>query len=126
MTEPYLITVEDFKAIIKKQGQPIELVKFECPMCGKHQCAQDFIDVGVGKNIDEVEKYLAFSCIGRFTGQDSPPSREMKRPDHDGCNWTLGGLFSFHELGVETPDGKIHPRFKPINLQSFINEKTAQ
>jgi hypothetical protein len=96
------MTLEEFHAAIKEQGRDrIEDVTFKCPRCGTLQSAQDLIDAGVGKTIDDVEKYLAFSCIGRFT--------EMK-----GCNWTLGGLFKLHELEVVTPDGERHPRFEPV------------
>lgn len=94
------ITLEQFKKELKDQGkQKIEDVLFVCPRCKTPQCGQDFIDAGVGDNIDQVERYLAFSCIGRFS-------------DKKGCDWTLGGLFQIHELEVETPDGKKHPRFE--------------
>lgn len=94
------MTLEEFQKEIKAQGtKRIEDVKFRCPSCGTDQCAQDLIDAGAGSDIDEVEPYLAFSCVGRW-------SSEM------GCNWTLGGLFQIHSLEVITPDGKHHPRFE--------------
>lgn len=125
MSHPYLITLEQFKTLLKGQNCSIEHVKFECPMCGTHQCAQDFIDAGAGKNLDDVERFLAFSCIGRWTGQDGPPPFEQKAADNKGCNWTLGGFLNFHELGVSTPDGKIHPRFKPINFEPEMFRDSA-
>lgn len=96
------MTLEEFHAALKDQGTDrIEDVTFRCPKCQTLQSAQDLIDSGAGKNIDEVEKYLAFSCVGRWS---------IKK----GCDWTLGGLFKIHELEVVTPDGKRHPRFEPV------------
>ena len=95
------MTLEEFKTAIKSQGKKrIEDVTFRCPSCKTLQSAQDLIDAGAGKTMDDVEKYLAFSCVGRWD-------------KNKGCDWTLGGLFQIHELEVVTPDGKHHPRFKP-------------
>jgi len=90
----------EFRNEIKAQGVQIGDVTFECPNCRTLQSANDLILAGAGKTIEEVEKYVAFSCIGRF---DSGK----------GCDWTLGGLLQIHELEVETEDGKRHPRFLP-------------
>lgn len=96
-----IMTLEEFQAAIKNQGKDrVEDVTFKCPRCGTLQSAQDLIDAGVGSNLDEVEKYLAFSCVGRWSKDK-------------GCDWTLGGLFKLHELEVITPDGERHPRFIP-------------
>ena len=96
------MTVDEFHAAIKAQGmERIEDVTFQCPRCKTIQSAQDLIDAGAGASMNEVEKYVAFSCVGRFTKDK-------------GCDWTLGGLFKIHELEVITPDGTHHPRFKPV------------
>lgn len=95
------MTLDEFHAALKAQGtERIEDVTFKCPMCGTLQSAQDLIDAGAGTDLDDVERYLAFSCVGRW-------------PSDKGCDWTLGGLFKLHELEVVTPDGKHHPRFEP-------------
>ena len=95
------LTLEEFKTAIKSQGKDrIEDVTFRCPSCKTLQSAQDLIDAGAGKSMDDVEKYLAFSCVGRWN-------------ESKGCDWTLGGLFPIHKLEVVTPDGKHHPRFEP-------------
>ena len=93
------ITLEEYKKQMKAQNCELEDVKFICPRCKTHQSARDLINAGAGKDIDEVEKYLAFSCVGRFDKTK-------------GCDWTLGGLFQIHTLEVVTPDGKRHPRFE--------------
>lgn len=95
-------TLEEFHAALKAQGKDrIEDVTFKCPKCGTLQSAQDLIDAGAGADMEAVEKYLAFSCVGRWS-------------EDKGCNWTLGGLFKIHQYEVVTPDGETHPRFEPV------------
>lgn len=103
------MTIEGYHAALKAQGTKdrAELVMI-CPMCGTPQTGNDLIRAGAGKTFDDVEKYLGFSCVGRWTGAGSP----RKVPDGKPCNWTLGGLFSTHKLEVITPDGEKHPRFE--------------
>lgn len=94
------VSLEEYQAEIKAQGKDrIEDVEFICPRCETKQCAQDLINAGAGTSFDDVEKYLGFSCVGRFTKDK-------------GCDWTLGGLFRIHKLEVITPDGEAHPRFE--------------
>ena len=96
------MTKKEFRRALEAQGVPLEDVTFRCPKCGTLQSANDLINAGAGKNINEVEKFLAFSCGGRWD-------------DSKGCDWTLGGLLPIHELEVVTPDGKHHPRFMPVD-----------
>lgn len=104
------MTLEDFRAALKAQGMPDRThYAFKCPACGTVQSAEDLIGAGAGSSFDEVEQYLGFSCVGRFTGAVSP----RKEADGNPCNWTLGGLFKLHSLEVVTPDGKHHPHFAP-------------
>lgn len=108
MTGPRQITIEQFHAEIKAQNAPSrEDITFVCPMCGTHQSARDLIEAGAGATFDEVEKYLGFSCVGRFTEAGSP----RKEPDGKPCNWTLGGFFRLHKLEV-LHEGEAHPRFE--------------
>lgn len=102
------MTLDEFKAAVLAQGVPHEHIAVVCPMCGTIQSGADLIAAGAGADFDAVEKYLGFSCVGRFTGAESP----RKKPDGKSCNWTLGGLFSLHRLEVVTPDGNRHPRFE--------------
>lgn len=103
------VTLEEFHAALMAQGAPdSSKLVFICPMCGTLQCGDDLIRAGAGKTLDEVEKYLGFSCVGRFLEAGPPRSQ----PDGKPCNWTLGGLFQLHKLEVVTPDGEKHPRFE--------------
>jgi len=104
-----VMTINEFHAAIKAQGASCrEKITLVCPMCRTPQCAADFIKAGAGEDFEAVEKYLGFSCIGRFTGGKSPRAE----PDGEPCDWSLGGLFKTHELEVLTPDGERHPRFE--------------
>ena len=102
------MTLEAFHAALKAQGVQREHLALVCPMCRTVQSASDFITAGAGADFDAVEKYLGFSCIGRFTGGASP----RRKPDGQACDWTLGGFFRLHRLEVITPDGQRHPRFE--------------
>jgi len=107
------ITVEEFQVELRAQGvRSHEHFAFKCVMCGTVQSAQDLIKAGVGKSFDEVEKYLGFSCAGRWT--NAGPHKKGAKPGAF-CNWTLGGLFTIHRLEVVTPDGDKHPRFEPAS-----------
>lgn len=101
------MSLDEFKAACLAQAPTNEQLVFRCPMCGTLQSGQDLINAGAGKTFEEVERYLGFSCIGRFTGAASPRAQQDGQP----CNWTLGGLFKMHTLEVVTGDGKHHPHF---------------
>jgi hypothetical protein len=121
------ITVDQFQLELKAQGvKSHHDFAFRCPVCKTVQSARDLIKAGAGQNFAQVEKYLAFSCVGRFTGagawkKDEAPGR--------GCNWTLGGLFQLHKLTVTTPDGERHPRFElatPEEAQAHAAKHAAE
>lgn len=106
------MTLDEFQSALKAQGvMAREDFALVCPRCGTVQSARDLIQAGAGATFDDVEGYLGFSCVGRFTGAGTP----RKTPDGQPCNWTLGGLFPLHKLEVVTPDGKHHPRFEPAS-----------
>ena len=60
-------TLDEYQSDVKAQGVPREHIAMKCPMCGTIQSAADLIAAGAGPDFDAVEKYLAFSCVGRFT-----------------------------------------------------------
>jgi len=72
-------------------GESMTEWQFVCPACKTVQTIQDLIDAGV-KN-EDLDGYMAFSCIGRFTKGEK------------GCDWTLGGLFQLHTIEVLLEDG---------------------
>lgn len=78
-------------------------------MCKTVQSGRDFLNAGVGATMEDVERNVGFSCIGRWTGAGAPRSK----PDGKPCNWTLGGLFRLHKMEVELPDGMIVATFAP-------------
>ena len=93
-----VVKLEDFKRMaIERFGADNRKWKFVCPMCNTVQSAEDLVKAGAPDD-DDLNGYVGFSCIGRFD-------------DKQGCNWTLGGLFRFHKLEIETEDGVRHPRF---------------
>ena len=75
----------------KRFGTDKSQWQFVCPACKTVQTVQDLIDAGVPK--EDLDGYMAFSCIGRFT--------EGKK----GCDWTLGGLFQIHKMEVVLDNG---------------------
>lgn len=107
-TELRTIPLDQFRAEVKAQGVPIEHVAFRCPACRTVQSAADLIAAGAGADLDAVERYLAFSCVGRWLNAGAQRAKADGKP----CNWTLGGLFQIHELEVVAPDGERHPRFE--------------
>ncbi len=111
------MSVAEFQARILDQGVPHEHYAFRCPVCNTVQSATDLIKAGAGKTFDDVEKYLAFTCVGSFTGAGPHVKGE---PAGRGCDWTLGGLFQFHKLEVETPDGKRNPRFEVASPEEAL------
>lgn len=96
------LTLDEYLSALRSQSAVLEEIYFICPRCKTYQCGNNLIAAGAGKDFDEVEKYIGFSCIGRFDSSK-------------GCDWTLGGLLQIHKLEVITPDGKRHPRFLPIS-----------
>lgn len=117
------ITLQELHAEVWAQGVPQNQVAVICPVCGTIQCAADLISAGIGATFDEVEPYLGFSCVGRFTGAGA---HEPGTPPGKGCNYTLGGLFKLHTLEVVTEDGVHHPRFEPATPEQARSHMEAQ
>lgn len=97
------ITVDEFHAEIRAQGAPTRRdVAFKCVVCGTVQSMNSLIAAGAGANEEEVEQFVGFSCVGRWTG--AGPHRDGAKPGA-GCDWTLGGFFRLHTVEVITSDG---------------------
>lgn len=111
------ITEQEFMDQLSKQSVSSRRhACFVCPICQTPQSFASLVAAGVDQN--EAGKYVGFSCEGRFTNagswvDDSDRSEKAaKRRTIRGCDWVLGGLFQFHNLEVETKDGKVHPYFE--------------
>lgn len=103
------ITVAELHVRLKAQGVSARRhLAFVCPMCRTVQSINDFTASGGVRTDEEAERYIGFSCIGRFTGGKSP----RREPDGDPCDWSLGGLFSTHKLVVIDEEGREHPSFE--------------
>lgn len=107
------IPLQEFLARLKAQGVPRRHVALRCPACGTVQSMNSLIQVGAGDTEDDVEKYVGFSCIGRWLDA-GPADFQKTKPQNGrrGCNWTLGGLLQLHKLEIVTDDGEHHPRFE--------------
>lgn len=100
------IPLAEFRARIAAQGVSRRThAAFRCPMCKTAQSITSLTNAGVSE--DDAQRYIGFSCVGRFTGAGSP----REKPDGQPCNWTLGGLLRLHELEVVDNDGNTHPFF---------------
>lgn len=114
------LQVSELHAELKAQAVPREHLAFICPVCGTVQSAADLIKAGAGKDFDAVEKYLGFSCVGRWAG----PFHEKSVPGQ-GCDWTLGGLFRIHRLEVINDYGKPCPMFEIASPEQAKNHMEA-
>lgn len=92
------ITVAELHDRFKAQGVSARrFIAVKCPICSTVQNMQSLISAKAGETEDEVEKYIGFSCVGRFT--KAGPFPKNGKPG-SGCDWTLGGLFQLHKLEV--------------------------
>lgn len=108
------MTIPQFQEALKAQGvKRREDIAVKCPICHTVQSMQSLINAGAGKNTDDVERFIGFSCVGRWT--NAGPYKAKKGPQGKGCDWTLGGLLQLHCLEIIDEDGKRHPRFEPAS-----------
>jgi len=118
------MSIPEFHAALKAQGvSGREHLAFKCPICGTIQSAADLMRATSKSSFDEVEKWLAFSCIGRFTDAGA---WKKGQPPGKGCDWTLGGFFSLHNLEVVDESGKRHPRFEIATPEEAQAHERAQ
>lgn len=115
------ITLAAFHEQLKAQGVQRDHLAFKCPICKTVQSATDLIAAGAGRDFGAVEKFLGFSCVGRW--RNSGPWRKGDKPGR-GCDWTLGGLLQLHDLEVVTEDGVAHPRFEPASPEEAKAHRT--
>lgn len=116
------ITLEDAHARMNAQAVSHQRhFAFRCPLCGTVQSMASL--VAAGAKPEEVERYIAFSCEGRFSGagpaarRDDKSKKAAARRAVRGCDWTLGGLLQLHKLMIAYPDGKTSPSFEIADPQ---------
>lgn len=102
------IDILTFTARLAAQGVARIDLAFVCPLCRTVQSMRSLIATGKLANETEAERYIGFSCIGRFTNA-GPPAKD--KPPGGGCNWTLGGLLQLHEMVVIDEQGERRPYF---------------
>ena len=105
------ISVEEFQAELKAQdvSSPNHFA-VKCPACGTVQSRALLKNQGCPA--DAIEGQIGFSCVGRWNDAGPPPRKSDDTPrERPGCNWTLGGLLSLHELEVTRGD-ETHPMFE--------------
>lgn len=113
MAERETIPLDEFLGRLKAQDVAREDLAFICPMCRTVQSMRSLIEAGAGSEASDVEKYIGFSCVGRWTNAGPPPRDEAGQGQ--GCNWTLGGLLRLHDLEVMTEDGRTQAHFAPAS-----------
>lgn len=111
------LTMAEFMKRVEAQGvSSPNHYAFICPVCGTVQSGQSLFRAGARP--ETIERSIAFSCEGRFTGAGPWPSskdrsaKAVARRSIRGCDWTLGGLFHLHELEIEREDGTIRMAFE--------------
>ena len=85
---------------------------FRCPICDTVQSMASLVKAGADK--DQVHKFIAFSCEGRFSDAGPFSTKGKRRKDVRGCDWTLGGLFKLHKLEISYDDGTTMPSFEIV------------
>lgn len=80
--------------------------RFVCPSCGHVASVKDWRDAGAP------EGAVAFSCIGRYTGDPKSATDKAFKQGCGPCNYTGGGLFRLNPVQVVLEaDGETIPTF---------------
>lgn len=82
--------------------------RFICPSCGHVAAMEDW------KNAGAPAGAVAFSCIGRYIGDQKAAADAAFRNKGGPCNYTSGGLFCINKVfldidGVESPAFEVAP-----------------
>ena len=73
--------------------------QFVCPSCGHVASVKDWKDAGAP------EGAVAFSCLGRYTGDRKSAEDKAFKQGGGPCNYTGGGLFRLNPVAVDLGDG---------------------
>lgn len=80
--------------------------RFVCPSCGHVAAVEDWRKAGAP------EGAVAFSCIGRFTGDRATAADNAFKKAGGPCNYTSGGLICINGLVIECEDSHVIPVFE--------------
>ena len=108
--KPKIYTVEEWLAegenLFGKAGRDW---KYVCPLCGHIQSGKEF-EERTNLGVEEIQKKVGYSCIGRHLRDQNPLSIEYDywpiRMEGGGCNYTLGGIFRFPGAEIINPNAK--------------------
>lgn len=110
MAEQVRITHEAWKAQARERfGDDPMKWRFVCPSCGYVAAVEDWKKAGAP------EGAVAFSCVGRYTGDQKAAADAAFRHAGGPCNYTSGGLFCINSL-IVIVDGKESPAFEVAAL----------
>jgi len=91
-------------------GEDKRTWRFVCPSCGHIASVQDWMDAGAPDGA------VAFSCIGRYTGDGKVAADKAFKHAGGPCNYTGGGLFGLNPVEVYFEDGS-----EPIRAFAFAD-----
>ena len=80
--------------------------RFVCPSCGHVASVQDWKDAGANSGA------VAFSCVGRYTGDPDAAAKAAFKKAGGPCNYTGGGLFRINPVTVMHASGESADYFE--------------
>lgn len=96
----------DWKAeAVRRFGSDPMGWKFVCPSCGHVARVKDWQDAGAP------EGAVAFSCIGRYTGDAEAADARTFKNGGGPCNYAGGGLIELNPMTVVFDDGDTRQVF---------------
>ncbi len=98
---------EWFDEAVRRLGDNQNHWEFICPACGFVQSVDTFRGL-TDLADDQIEKYIGFSCVGRWLKEGEP--REAFGRGLGPCNYAGGGLIGLNRIAVEH-EGKVTPVF---------------
>lgn len=109
---PRRLTLAQYQAEVAANAAHPHYQAVVCVMCGTIQSPESFRRAGA--TAEQAGRAFGYSCVGRFAGAGGfDPKRKRQNPAGDGCDWTLGGLFTFREVEVTIENGRVIPAFRP-------------
>lgn len=76
--------------------------RFICPSCGHIAAVRDWKDAGAPVSA------VAFSCVGRWCGDDESTAKAAFKKAGGPCNYAGGGLMGLNPVAVDAPGGLMH------------------